>query len=337
MHYKISPITKAELQTAMLEWAKSEGWHYSQFDVESYFTLPSSKILSLKLEKEFIGCVILTKYNLRNNKNDTLGSVGLYLVKKEFRGKLIGSANETPGLVLWKQLATELQACKAMCLNSIAYPKLQAYYGRKGYVNTGKINLHLRSIFKQISSKPEDKTGSSDYLITAAIELNKIINYENKLFIDNSTERNVFIENWLSRPDAIYVAYHNNQIIEGYGVLTTCHQNQTQTILRLSPAYADSIDVAAKILSYLFNKASLNIGVEIELNIPAMNLPILNVLQQEYGFISDKEEETTLMATAQNLGAKNEILLKTIALSPLEFPHEFMLNSPCDVKGIAYR
>lgn len=316
--YAISPITKDELKVAMLQWAKEEGWNYTTTDVDTYFSLKASNIFALKVNNQFIGCVIVTVYHF-DEKNFNLGSVGLYLVRKDFRGNILNDLHETPGSILWQQVNQLLQRCTISCLNSVSLPKLLNYYERKGFAKSNHTNLHLcsASFFSHPKLQDENNFNGLIYFNSSNEE---ITSYENKLFA-NTAGRKEFLNRWLARPDAIIAAY-KDQDIEGYGVLTACGENEGKQILRLSPAYANSIDVASKIIFSLLYKAVKNNATQIELYVPNINGPILEILQS-YGFTGLEKDACPLMKTNGNLDTN--ILMRTIALTPLEFPHESLL------------
>jgi Acetyltransferase (GNAT) domain len=324
MNYTISLITKDELRIAMLVWAKEEGWNYSRADVETYFSLNCSNIFALKVEGEFIGCIITTRYHLEE-KNFSLGSVGLYLVEKKFRSMILNDLQETPGSVLWTKANELLASCTLACLNSVTFPRLLKYYKRKGFTESGYTSLHLSShSFLNNLTLQNENVDKFSRGVNFNARKEAIISYENKLFSNDHCEREEFVNRWLERPDAIVVVYQDQDNIEGYGVLTVCSENEEKKVLRLSPAYADSIDVAAKIIFSLLAQAVKKDAAQIELNFPSVNNFVLEVLEN-YGFTASKEGDTYLMTTSQALRLDNNILLKTIALSPLEFPHESLL------------
>lgn len=346
MKFDIRKITKTELSTVMLEWAKKEGWKYSSEDVNAYFEINGNDIYALinssGSEPELVGCISITKYHYNEgnvNQGKFLFSIGLFIVKEEYRGK------KECGPILWKHAFQLLKQNNMACLNSV--PRVTPFYTKNGFNETGMKNAHFElklsdiKLFDQLSKVLAARTNNDNitHLQFTADDSPSVLlaNYENALFRSAPLERNEFRNKWVRRSDAIVVAYVNNNIIEGYGVLTVCQKDGSENkSYRISPLYSDSVDVTAKLFGALLNMALQQNGKAVDLNVLVDASPMLSDILAKYCFTEVGNGGTELMTLSpKELSPQlTASLHRIIALSPLEFPHEAcLLQNPQCYRG----
>lgn len=320
MGYIIKAITKPELTEIMLEWAKKLGWKYSQEDVDAYFTINGTNIYSLKFfnsvnnEYELIGCVSISKYheNLTLSGNGFVSSIGLFVMKEEYRGK-------NHGQQLLDYALNQLTGSKVISLNSV--PKVSSYYARNGFFRSGTVNNHFSLTLKSIKGEPSKKI-NNNLMVADPGSMDKIFEYEQEVF-NEIPERKSFLNVWLTRPDSVVVTYLHGHKIEGYCVLTVCDNTKSTKSYRISPMIANTIDVAAGLFYKLFSHIENSNFDVIELNALNGVNPYLMDLLKNLGFNKLEDGDTELMVTKPNKTPNtNSSLFKVIAMNPLEFPHE---------------
>lgn len=321
----IDIITKSELSKVMLDWANKEGWHYSSQDVESYFNMKGKVIYALKEKTDntehLIGCVCVTKY--QNVKNEILASIGLLIINKDYRGQ------RKYGPFLLQKILENLRENKitAILLNSVS--RTSFFYECNGFIKSKISNNHysvnLDSISDLITTFDTSDINSVKQ-INYTEKKDEIMYYDRKLFGTIISGREEFMNTWFSRPDTIIHAYYNNEMLEGYAVLTTNQTNEQQgNNYRLAPMYSSSIDITRDILRSILIFAAKQKIDSIELNCHTLNNAENIQLLQEHGFTKDPSGVTYMMATMELMW--NPQKNKIVALSPLEFPHEVIL---CD-------
>ena len=337
---KVRPINKPELRSIMLDWSNKLEWNYSENDVDAYFEINGLGIYALLIEDELAACVSLTKY-MQQDKHNVLASIGLFITHENYRGlKLCGPE-------LWKTIIKEISCCNTTCLNSV--PRALSYYQGKGFFNTGIRSAHYGSIFNKKKLDEFVKVLENSQLmidgdIITPVDHTRITRYELSLFQRHFSERHNFIEKWLSRPDACILAYMDKAtVIKGYGVMTQCKVETDKIVYRISPLYAETLYVAQKLLKALSSHAMQSNYTELvnetksialEINIPegynVAHSVTMNALFKDLGFKSIKDGETYLMIKPQDdalsaFSSQSSLWYKCIALSPLEFPSEFLL------------
>lgn len=319
MDLTINKIKVDDFSALMLEEAYKEGWLYSPYDVDCYFNYPLNQIYAIRVDDELAGCVLLHE-SLSQVQEKPLRSAGFFLVKEKYRGQKI------VGPQLWHNAITA-SISKDMLVCFHAVPRAVNFYERLGFLRTSLVNIFYSLQLKQVNNTqltaiiPLIESGVLKK-ITSAKELDV---YTKTLF--NGASGAGFcdlIRHWLTRPDAIILAYYEKSIVKGYGVLTVCKQAKANTAplcYRLSPLYADTVEIADSLLQALVYYARKNKVKRIELNSLASTGSVFASKLADLGFIASGKNYV-IANHSDLIDSKAAILDKIFASLPLEYPHE---------------
>lgn len=336
--FNVEQASKAQLQYVMLEMAKKEGWRYSERDVEAYLKCNPNGIYTLTEEaeldssqekKKIVGCIMLTSYTTVEPQ-ETIASIGLFIVDEQYRGK------KECGPVLWDYIA-RLTGKMKLSLNSV--PRVEGFYKKKGFFNPSVVSSNQYQLLISHEDAKEDNIGAT--VPAHLIQLKsgqgegghstlKLTKYDAELFGRVLPERTNFLNVWTARPDAVVLAYLNgDQKLEGYGVLTECGTESGTRYMNLSPMYANQVDVANQLLKLFLlyikrDKNAVNSTV-IQLNAIGGNSYTKGVLTGNGFEKAGPDHDTSLMLNYEKGVVDLATLMKVVALSPLEYPHEYTL------------
>lgn len=322
MNLEISPIRKEELSWLMQDEANKEGWLYSEDDVNFYFNYSGNQISAIKINGELAGCVLLHS-SLGHMQGMPIRSAGFFLVIEKFRGQKI------VGPHLWQHTITaSINKSMLVCFHSV--PRAVSFYEQLGFLKTPLINIFFALDVNQINHDqlktiiPLMQEGSLKTI--KATHLKDIETYNKKLFTETSGAGfRDFIHHWLQRPDAIIFAYYDQGIVKGYGVLTVCKkidQDDTITLCyRLSPLYADSVEIAGFILKALVAFALQEHAQRIELSSLAESGTEFAQLLAQIGF-TVCGKNYVVCNHSDMIDTNASILNKVFSGLPLEYPHE---------------
>ena len=322
MNLEISTIRKEELSWLMQEEANKEGWLYSEDDVNFYFNYSGNQISAIKVNGELAGCVLLHS-SLGNMQGMPIRSAGFFLVIEKFRGQKI------VGPYLWQNTITaNTNKNMLVCFHSV--PRAVGFYEQLGFLKTPLINIFYALDVSKVNHDqlktiiPIIQEGSLRKIETT--HLSDIETYNKKLFTDTSGAGfRDFIHHWLQRSDAIIFAYYEQGIVKGYGVLTVTQKiDQEDTITlcyRLSPLYADSVEIAGFILKALVSFALQEHAQRIELSSLADSGTEFTQLLAQIGFTACGKNYV-VSNHSDMIDKNNSILNKVYSSLPLEYPHE---------------
>ncbi|MFW2570884.1 GNAT family N-acetyltransferase [Legionella sp. 29fVS95] len=320
MNLTINPIKEDELSVLMLEEAAKEGWLYSSYDVDCYFNYPLNRIYAINVDDELAGCVLLHE-SLSRVQGRPLRSAGFFLVKEKYRGQRV------VGPLLWQNAITA-SISREMLVCFHAVPRAVNFYERLGFLRTSLVNIFYSLQLKQINKAqlatiiPLIENG----VLKRIVSFQEIDGYTETLFNGASGAGFFdFIHHWVSRPDAIILAYYEQGVVKGYGVLTVCKQSrkkdENSLCYRVSPLYADSIEIADSLLKALIYYTWQNKVDRIELNsLASLGTAFAHKLA-DLGFIASGMNY--VVANHSHLiDSKAAILDKIFTSLPLEYPHE---------------
>lgn len=325
MNLEVVPIKKNELSLLMLEEASKEGWSYSQDDVDFYYHCPQNYNFAIKVEGILAGGVILHR-SLSRYQGRFLCSVGLFLVLNKYRGK------KTVGPYLWHHAITkQLDSNSIVCFHAV--PRTVDYYERLNFKKTPLVDLYQaltnESVNHSLLSSRRRIIDQGELKIIDKDKLNDIAHYTNQLFPNEiGLGLREFIGQWVSRPDALVVGYYQNGL-QGYGVVTICNQKQVSKKMsyRISPLYANSVEIAQSILKHLVITTIKNDPnfKHIELNTMATTETRFGCFLNTIGFV----ERGKNIVVCNHPTLINSALpsLDTIFCSiPLEYPPEAIVS-----------
>lgn len=322
MNLEISPIRKEELSWLMQEEANKEGWLYSEDDVNFYFNYSGNQISAIKVNGELAGCVLLHS-SLGNMQGLPIRSAGFFLVIEKFRGQKI------VGPHLWQNTITaSIDKNMLVCFHSV--PRAIGFYEQLGFLKTPLINIFYALNVSKVNHDqlktiiPIMQEGSLRTI--EETHLSDIETYNKKLFTDTSGAGfRDFIHHWLQRPDTITFAYYEQGIVKGYGVLTVCKKmddtGKITLCYRLSPLYADSVEIAGYILKALVSFSLQKHAQRIELSSLADADTEFAHLLAKIGFTASGKNYV-VCNHSDMIDKNSSILNKVFSSLPLEYPHE---------------
>lgn len=339
LKFRIKEATFEDLKNIMLNMASKEGWDYTEEDVEAFYTINKKNIHCLwNVDVEggtLIGCAMVTRYDYDERDDpkevDTLVSVGLFIIEEQHRRNGFGTQLLE---YVYDKYIKEKPRTRGV-LNSV--PGTRSFYQQKGFHSVedlSNVSFWLEEIPKEFLLSRKVRELRSDDQVA-------VDGYESTLFKRDAAKRRLFTMRWLSRADSKLIGYFEDKTLAGYGMMTMCKKIKGKTnsddthVYRLSPVYANTIEVAGALLKTFMMEASQssnNYGkVSIVLNAFAGKNSITNSnLLQTLGFVKREGHETYPMVTDESVTFN--IDPRVVAVSPLEFPNEAVFglrdNSP---------
>lgn len=317
MKLEAMPIKKEELSWLMQEEAQKEGWHYSQEDVDFYFNYSRNQITALKIDGELAGCV-LVHTSAGCFQDSPIRSMGFYLVTEKFRGQKIA------GPFLMEKIIAELKETALVCFHAV--PKAVGFYERAGFMKTPLVDIfyaiNLTDCYSNILKTMLPTPASLKCLVEAQYDC--VFDYNKIVFSGKDAGICDFISHWIKRPDAIVLAYYEQDVVKGYGVLTVCQrkdEENTKPCYRLSPLYADSATIANTILNGALQYALQTNAYRMELNTLANSDSLFANRLEEVGFVANGKNYIVCNQPAL-IKQDTSILQKIFSSIPLEYPHE---------------
>jgi GNAT superfamily N-acetyltransferase len=235
--YLIKTMTEAEIALAV-DWAASEGWNPGHRDAACFYQGDRQGFFIGLLEGEPIATISAVKYN------EEFGFIGFYIVKPEYRG-------QGYGWQIWQRALDYLGGCN-IGLDGVLTQ--QANYQKSGF------HLAYRNIRYQGITSGE--VPSSPHLVPLdAIAWEDILVYDHRCF---PAPREEFLRTWCHQPEHQAIAYQEDGILRGYGVLRPCRVGY-----KIGPLFADTPEVAEII--FLALKAIPAVENAIYLDVPEPN------------------------------------------------------------------
>ena len=213
--YIVRPISRAELEIP-LAWARQEGWNPGKSDADAFYAIDPRGFYMGFLDGEPIASLSAVSYD------EDFGFLGLYIVKKEFRGKGYGYE-------LWKQTLKHLPT-QNIGLDGVV--EEQQTYKKSGFAFAYRtIRYEGRGLKEKLA----------DPLIVALSDVPKLslFAYDQSIFLHS---RKSFLTNWISIPKSLAIGYWDGSRLSGYGVIRMC-----QVGYKIGPLFADT-DLVANLL-----------------------------------------------------------------------------------------
>ncbi|MBE9176555.1 GNAT family N-acetyltransferase [Synechocystis salina LEGE 06155] len=210
--YLIKTMAQSEVALAV-DWAAAEGWNPGQEDADCFYQGDRQGFLLGLLAGEPIATISAVKYN------GEFGFLGFYIVKPEYRG-------QGYGWQIWQRALAHLEGCN-IGLDGVLVQ--QGNYQKSGF------NLAYRNIRYQGSSGGQ--SSPSRHLISLnAIAWEEVLAYDRQCF---PAPRDEFLRTWCHQPGHRAIAYQEDGILRGYGVLRPCRVGY-----KIGPLFADTPEVA---------------------------------------------------------------------------------------------
>jgi GNAT superfamily N-acetyltransferase len=235
--YLIRTMDEAEVALAV-DWAAAEGWNPGYQDADCFYQGDRQGFFVGLLNGEPITIISAVKYN------EAFGFIGFYIVKPGYRG-------QGYGWQIWQKALDYLQGCNIGLDGVLAQ---QENYRKSGF------NLAYRNIRYQGCTGGESRP--SDHLVTLdRINWGDVLAYDRQCF---PVPREKFLQAWLYQKDHQAIAYQEDGILRGYGVVRPCRVGY-----KIGPLFADTPEVAEVL--FLALKAIPAAENTIYLDVPEVN------------------------------------------------------------------
>lgn len=255
----IRSMQKKDFMT-LFEWVKKEEWNPGFYDFESYLLVDRDGFRMLWYDDIPVAALASIKYP------HSLGYLGLYVVKPEYRGKSLGR-------YLWDNTIKRMSDCKTVILNAVinqvsnyeAYGFQKASLVNRWHVDASKVLLERKEI-------------SSTYVFTQNISISEIADLD---YLASGCYRPQFWKSILASPDSYYLAVRSVGQLVGFGLALKCVRGY-----KIAPLYCSSFTIADCLLQKIcaiLKKITVNKDNEIQLD--SVNFHKSTSLFEKYGFI----------------------------------------------------
>lgn len=221
-HYSIDRMSKDELQLA-IDWAAKEGWNPGLHDLECFYAADPNGFFIAKLDEEPIAVASGVIYD------DHFAFCGFYIVKPEYRGQGYGM----------QITQARLDYIGDRCTGIDGVEEMVDKYKNIGYQTTYK---NARYILKDAQRFTLDK----NIVPLAEVSVDQLNSYDRCYF---PAPRKEFLQQWITQPDAIALAYVVNGELTGYSVARKCREG-----FKIGPLFAETITIADALLQAMFTK-----------------------------------------------------------------------------------
>jgi N-acetylglutamate synthase-like GNAT family acetyltransferase len=237
-------MTLPEMEIAIYL-AYKEGWNPGIADGLAFYNADPNGFFIAEIDSVVVGCISAVKYS------EDYGFIGFYVVENEYRGS---SAGTQLALVALKYLNGCNIGIDGVLSRVANYEKLNfkfAYKNARFETVGSNYNVDIRIL----------------PLSNISIEL--VYKYDLLCF---PASRQSFIDAWIQMPETYSVAFSENGLIKGYGVIRKCRNG-----FKIGPLFADNSDVAESIFRALASKA---VDELIYIDVPVINDEALKIAQK---------------------------------------------------------
>jgi hypothetical protein len=243
----------------IISWAKEENWNPGKSDADNFYNTDPEGFFIAEFDGKPVSCVSVVRYG------SSFGFLGMYLARKEYKGKGFGLKVFNAGMDFLKGRNVGLDG---------VMPQEENY--KKSGFKTAYYNYRFEGILNGVHS--EEVTKLTD------ISFEKLIEYDTRHF---PAERSKFLKGWIQPPN-IGLSIIKNDIIIGYGVI-----RPMQLGFRIGPLFAENKDIAETLLLSL---SAYTNNTPISIDVPEVN-PESLILFEKYNF--SKIYKTARMYTGE--------------------------------------
>lgn len=234
MAFTVRKATREEIDR-VFDWAVEEGWNPGLNDPEVFYRLDPEGFFVGELDGQLVGSVSAIAYNRR------FGFMGLYIVRRQYRG-------QGYGVDLWDTGMLHLRGRNIGLACPLAQ---QSYYG----------DIAFRTAFRSTRYEGIGGGPKPDGLTDLrAVPIEKLADYDARRF---PARREAFLAQWIHQPGATALGMVRGGRIAGYGVLRPCRRGH-----KVGPLIAGTPAVAERILAALVAAVP---SQSIYLDVPAPN------------------------------------------------------------------
>lgn len=216
-------LTRPELDTA-LSWAAGEGWNPGLRDADAFWAADPEGFYGMELDGELIGSASIVSHG------GSLGFVGLFIVRPEWRGRGLGTE-------FWKffvgRLRERLKPGASAALDGVF--AMQPYYAKSGFVFTHR-NLRMEG------------TGVPGPVASELVELHTLP-FEKVAAFDRAhfgAERPAFLRSWIRPAGGLGLGYVRDGGLMGCGVVRPCWRG-----FKIGPLFAGDWGIAGALFAAL--------------------------------------------------------------------------------------
>ena len=239
-------MEKIELAVA-LDLAAAEGWNPGLSDADAFHACDPNGFFLAESKEQILGCISAVAYG------EDYGFIGLFLVKPELRGGVIG--------LRLRDAALEYLGDRNIGLDGVLAK--QKNYQNAGYKIATR-NIRYEGVGKVFST-------SREVFPLNEVPFEEIVAFDASFFF---APRPAFLQFWLDQEEGLAVGRRRNGQLTGMGVLRACRSGY-----KIGPLCADSPEIAAEIFEALSNHAK---DAPLFLDVPENN-PAAVALTEKYG------------------------------------------------------
>lgn len=231
----------------MVDWARKEGWNPGLYDANCFYAQDPKGFFVGLLDNKIISAVSAVRYD------KTYGFMGLYIVKKGYRGKRYGIKIFQKA---WDYLGKRNKGGDGVLENLDKYAKVGlklAHYNTRyqGFgIGVKKIEPNLVNL--------------------KSYDFEKVTQYDASVF---GFKRRAFLKCWIHQPESFTYGYIKGNKILGYGVLRKCYEG-----FKIGPLFADNSIVANKLFDSLIG--SVRKKDKVFFDIPEANKEVLKIVKK---------------------------------------------------------
>ncbi|WP_058480609.1 GNAT family N-acetyltransferase [Legionella waltersii] len=235
--YHIEHMTREEVNLAVL-WAKNEGWNPGLYDAECFYNTDPKGFFAGKLNGKIIAVGSAVLYDKH------FAFCGFYIVDSQYRDQGYGIALTNARLAYVGNRNVGIDGV----LNMVdAYAKIGyrfAHNNARYSIDITQAKVNENSSIHELQSIP----------------FTNLLDYDCQHF---PAPRSQFLSLWIKQPESKALAYMENGILKGYGVIRKCYQG-----FKVGPLFANSPTIAEQLWQHLVIKAE---GTTVFLDIPENN------------------------------------------------------------------
>ncbi|MDU8644865.1 GNAT family N-acetyltransferase [Pseudomonas syringae group sp. 26L6] len=232
----IRPMQPSDLDK-VIQWTSGEGWNLGLNDGRAFQVADPTGLFVACLNDDPVAAISAVKYG------DTIGFVGLYIVREDLRGKGMGYP-------LWKAAMTSLEG-RTVGLDAVVAQ--QGNYARSGFEMAFKTTRYA-GIPQVLKSNNPCVQSIGEELI------DRVLDYDWSFF---PASRETFLRHWLLKHSSYSVAYVEEGVVKGFGAIRPAESGY-----KICPLSAQNEFIAESIFCSLVAWAD---GASVILDVPQPN------------------------------------------------------------------
>ena len=273
----IRPMQPSDLDK-VIQWTSEEGWNLGLNDGRAFLVADPTGLFVACLDDDPVAAISAIKYG------DTIGFVGLYIVRADLRGQGMGYP-------LWKAAMASLEG-RTVGLDAVVAQ--QGNYARSGF--------EMAFNTTRYTGMPQVLEPINPCVQCIGEELiDRVLDYDWAFF---PASREAFLKHWLLQHSPYSVAYVEEGVVKGFGAIRPAESGY-----KIGPLSAENEYIAESIFCSL---VAWTDGATVILDVPQPN-KVGTLLAESYGLTPLFETARMYRGTAPDLP-----LAKIFGMSTLE-------------------